>query len=291
MQIALRVHDDDVHAWTRLGEAYASAGRHAAALKTFTRAKELAPDDWMIDLALGNVHCELGDFDTAIACFSGLADRQPNEAGIRHVLGQTHLQAGRAYRATGFVGRSESSFVAAIENAVVLIKTFEGFKRVAWKLAADASFELSRNHSLSTSGEVLTALSLLCDLLASPDPRLDGIVADLTPASGPLVVALAAYSYRIPLMPNDNHIALGAAWYDLAVSFFTLVPSLAPGDTTNRCQAAALDAIKQALRSDSSNDLFWNAFGAMHFVRDADLAQHAYIKAIELNSKVRYLTC
>jgi hypothetical protein len=45
----------------------------------------------------------------------------------------------------------------------------------------------------------------------------------------------------------------------------------------------------KALREDAGNDIFWNALGCINFVAQPKTAQHAYIKALEIDNKVNII--
>jgi len=47
-----------------------------------------------------------------------------------------------------------------------------------------------------------------------------------------------------------------------------------------------VDAITNALREEPTNDSYWTAYGNAHFSDQPEIAQHAYIKALELDPKV-----
>jgi superkiller protein 3 len=53
-----------------------------------------------------------------------------------------------------------------------------------------------------------------------------------------------------------------------------------------RAEKQAVACLTKALREDPGNDTYWNALGSMNFVGQPKTAQHAYIKALEIDNKV-----
>jgi superkiller protein 3 len=176
------------------------------------------------------------------------------------------------------------------------IEHLSGLKRVAWKILADSLVELSKSSKILDTEDVTTTLLAVVELfhsgtadpqinrlLPSPLLTLDKIVDNPLPV---LQVAVLSYSHRTSLVSADDSIAFGSAWFDLGTALHCLEQKIPNGDKQEICHGYSKTCVKSALRSDPGNDLYWNLFGALHFSEHVELAQHAYIKAIEYNSKV-----
>lgn len=292
-QVALRAEPDDQLLWLRLGEAYTNAGRHSAALKALGRAHELSPNDWICTYFIGEVHNRLGKFQEAIDAFkSVLADRS-SEIGVLISLAQTHLDFGRDQTSTGFLARAEQSFGASIQVAVQVIREFPGFRNLAWKTVADAIFYLSKQTSFIDSDNVRMLLEDVAALITgNTSDCLAGFLALPSlnggfPVGGrqALEVAIVAYDYRISLGSSEKTVT-GSPWYDLGIALDSWSTRTNSKEDQQRAHKKATVCLIKALREDPGNDAYWNALGNVNFVAHPKTAQHAYIKALEIDNKV-----
>ncbi|KAJ7668399.1 TPR-like protein [Mycena polygramma] len=292
LQITLRAEPDDQVSWLRLGEAYSRAGRHAAAIKALARAQELDPDDWMCSFFLGDVQRQTGQYQDAVDAFQSILARRPSEVGVLVSLGQTYLDLGRSEFTDGFSARAEQSFITSVRIALRTMEASPGFRSISWKTAADAVFFLSRRSTFIDEDGVRTTLLDIVSLLSQgPGERLAGIVpmplfnAESTlHGHKALDVAVAAYDYRITLGSSEG-VARGSAWYDLGMSLQCLATKQASAEIRQKSEAKAGECLRAAIREDPGNDAYWIALGDAHFLSQAKTAQHAYIKALEIDSK------
>jgi len=290
--VALRADVDDQLSWLRLGEAYSKAGRHVAALRALGRAHELQPDDWMCTYFIGEVQRQAGRLPEALASFQSILVVRPTEAGVLLSIAQTHLDLARHERLTGFVARAEQSFISCVDVMLIAIRENPGYRGVAWKMVADALFELSVITVFADENNVRAAVTTICKLLQdqssarlasifkftalSPDNPVTGLNA--------LEAAVAAYDYRITVGSSEEA-ALPSSLYDLAVALHEWILKQPPG-TTQQASEAANSFLIQALQKEPGNDRFWVALGDLHFTQKPKLSQHAYVKAIEVDNKV-----
>ncbi|KAG1771164.1 superkiller protein 3 [Suillus placidus] len=290
-QVALRVDVDDQLSWLRLGEAYSKAGRHVAALRALGRAHELQPDDWMCTYFIGEVQRQAGRLAEALGSFQSILDVRPTEAGVLLSVAQTHLDLARHERLTGFVARAEQSFISCVDVMLVAIRESPGYRGVAWKIAADALFELSAITVFADENNVRATLTVVCELIQDQSSaRLAGLfkltaLSPDDPVTGlnTLEAAVAAYDYRITV-GSSNEAALPSSFYDLAVALHGWILKQ-PSGTTRQASEAANSFLIQALQKEPGNVKFWVALGDLHFTQKPKLSQHAYIKAIEVDNK------
>ncbi|KAF8170200.1 superkiller protein 3 SKI3 [Mycena galopus ATCC 62051] len=292
LQITLRAEPDDQVSWLRLGEAYSRAGRHAAAIKALARAQELDPEDWMCAYFLGDVQRQIGQFQDAVDAFQSILVHRPSEVGVLVSLGQTYLDLGRSEFTDGFAARAEQSFITSVRIALRTMEASPGFRSVSWKTAADAIFYLSRRSTFIDEDGVRGALLDVTALLSQgPSERLGDIVPT-PPFNGEsastdykaLEVAAAAYDYRITLGSSEG-IGRGSAWYDLGMSLQCLSTKQTLTEKRQQTETKAGECLRAAIREDPGNDGYWVAFGNANFLSQAKTAQHAYIKALEIDSK------
>ncbi|KZV61771.1 TPR-like protein [Peniophora sp. CONT] len=294
-QVALRATSEDALCWLRLGEAYAAAGRHVAALKALNRAKELAPDDWVCAFQIGDVQRQMGQFFEALTSFGTILEVRPGEPGVLVALAQTHLDLGREQATTGFLARAEDSFVRAVGVALEFIASDVGFRGVAWKTVADALFLLSKRTSCEDPDNVRDALDAVVPLITlDKGSRLAEILP--LPVTSPaaeesirgvdtLKIALAVYDYRLTLGFSDSS-ATASAWYDFAMALHVYEnATVLPEDKKTVVHKRAVGAAMEAVRADPREPRHWRAFGDLSFVAQPRSAQHAYVRALELDGK------
>jgi superkiller protein 3 len=155
-------------------------------------------------------------------------------------------------------------------------------------------FFLSKQYAYFDQDNVFSALS---DVLALLSPhssdRLLNIVA-LSPlrrdlpnnALKILEIAIVAYDYRIALASSET-VGKGSDWFDLGVALHSWATrSLLPSEKQEKAIKQANKCILHALREEPGNDTYWSALGCLHFTRHPKIAQHAFIKALEFDSKV-----
>lgn len=284
--------------WVRLGESYSKAGRHAAAFKALHHAQELQPEDWICTYLIGDVHRQTGRFQDAIASFRSVLQVQPNEPGALTSLARTYVDLGLSELSTGFMSRAQDSFVTALEVSFQYLDNNASFHSFVWKIIADAIYSLSRASSFTDEVAVRTILSQACTYLTSDsDDRLAGSVAmPIQLPDGPLTgtdalkVAVAAYSHRISL-GLLGAAATGSAWFDFGSTLFNLAGKIFPeGEKRDKVVEQALASIKEAIRAQPGEDDYWRALGDMNLVSHPKEAQRAYVRALEINSKVAVFT-
>lgn len=291
-QVALRAEPEDQFLWLRLGEAYSKAGRHAAALKALAKAHELDPDDWICTFLIGEVQHQTGRLVEALFSFKSILDARPKEIGVLLSLAQTQLDLAHQERFTGFSARSEQSFVAAITTCFTTSQGSPGHGGVTWKVVADALFGLSKAAMFVDERSVEDILNRTNSLLHGhastriPQAFSPQSAAKPTPLTRHHVLeaAIAAYDYRITIGSTED-IALGSALFDLAVALYTWCAE-DKNNTHETASESAISLLKQALQKEPGNPIYWIALANMYFLEKPKAAQHAYIKALEHDSKV-----
>ncbi|KAK4701573.1 superkiller protein 3, partial [Phenoliferia sp. Uapishka_3] len=299
-QSALRGAPRDSHTWIRLGVAYHSSGKHIAALKVFAKALELDPTSWYAQFSIGDVQREIGLLGPAIKTFQAILVDRPKELGVRVVLAETYLAAGLDELRGGFLARAEESLVDALTFAVDIIEAGSA-TRIAWKIAGDAAGALGKipQHTLldrsKPLGLRLIALIEGLDVDSKIENGMDavqvpGLKAVFDTAEAPLLflgLATLACKTRV-LVETHNEVSIGSAWLDLGLSLSNVRPHLAALNlpaTSDEALHQSIRCLKFALHKEPYNFNFWNALGVLSFDLSPRLSQHAFIKAIEHNSR------
>lgn len=294
-QISLRTAPDDSVCWLRLGEAYSYSGRQVAALKALQKALELRPDDWLCLYFIAEVQRQVGQFDEAIAGLNQVLRMRPDDLGILVSLAQIHLELGQAELDAGYFSRAEASFLNAIERSLDIIQGTSGFRAVAWKTIADALSLLSSREPYVDEPRMRTKFTDILRLLLTENKGV--VVADLLPLPevpseataiqglAVLQLAIAAYSHRISV-GSSEHLANGQAMVDLGLALQRLAIETDSSETSKSAESRAAHYITEGIRKSAGHSAYWIALGNVRFSSKATIAQHAYIRALEIDSKV-----
>ncbi|KAG8887667.1 hypothetical protein FRB98_009229 [Tulasnella sp. 332] len=286
-QVVLRADDADFEAWLRLGEAYASAGRHVASLKALERAHEISPGDWGCLCIKGDVLRQVHQHEKALEAFHGVLVMRPGETGVLIALTNTYLDLGREQRATGFISRAEGSFSTAIDTAVGVITDAPGFRAIAWKAIGDALLELAQRPSLSESDTLLAIFDRVTQAVSTftsnEASSSDIIVAENPSVGTALALALKVYRARLSIIEGESDL-VGGASFDVAAVLQRVALSL-EGDAQRTTIEEAINLVKRAIRSAPGDASSWNALGTLRFLQEPKLAQHAFIMALEVDNK------
>ncbi|KAH7108181.1 TPR-like protein [Auriculariales sp. MPI-PUGE-AT-0066] len=289
LQIALRADDKDAAAWSRLGEAYLLSGRHMAALKSFVHAKDLDPTNWAIDYFVAWVKFDLTEYDEAVTLYRRILDSHPEETGVSFALANASLLAGKKHRATGFFARSLEALAESISLAVQLLHSSVTFKSAVWKLLNDSLLELpmtrlGREESLFSSlGEVLELLRGSTGEVSAVLPLPTDI--DDASSSAPISLILAAHvaQSRVHLLAANDGPGRAAALHDLSIVLHRVALSVASKSTQTASRKFMLKVIRECVKLDPNSDAHWVTLGVASFEDNVEMAQHAFIRAIEID--------
>lgn len=233
----------------------------------------------------------MGHFQNAINIFKSILDSHPSEVGVLFSLSQAYLDLGQMESSSGFRLRSEESIAAAIQIALAMIKGSSGFRSVAWKVITDAAFLLSDSPGFVNEGSVRLLLEDVNNLCLDGCSQLAGLMnkrnlQDDMPLSGvaALEVAIFASASRLSIGASDQ-LSRGSAWYDLGISLYSWTICPRHAADALRIQARAIECLASALQEDPENEVYLNALGSAQFLLRPIIAQHAYIKALDINSK------
>ncbi|TIC07610.1 TPR-like protein [Wallemia mellicola] len=299
-QIALRANTTDNSSWLRLGESYAAAGRHAAALKTFNKSRELdsSESNWLALYAIADVLRLMGFHASAIETLNGIFDE--NNLAVVISLGQSYISQARYEVVSGFVGRAVESYRESIKNALIIVRQ-ERYLRVAWKVLNDAFYGLAKLAALDVNEDLTEAVEYVVQVMQEEQliqkvhsKELIDFGYILNSINTPEAVNRACIN--VAILTSEFAITLdfgrpdsvGSTWYDLTLDLEELAKQtqlVSQTETRKQVEKLSVTAIRNALRSEPGNDDYWNTLGNLVFESDARLAQHSYIKAIELDGR------
>lgn len=258
----------------------------------------------MCDVQVGQVHRQLGDHQLAVNAFLDILS-QHKEDVVKAALAETLLEMAKAYRNSGFTDRAKDTWILALSEGLKLIEA-AGARGVAWKVISDALADLagvlhgplegedSLVDALLCTGTVLqrewddpnNSLSSLVDLSTLTN-HLKGEEPGLALEGGVIAgrLSIASCSYRVHLAGTMDT-SLSSALFDLAASLFSYCTRIAVTPGADKIYQTAADLLKRGLRLSPGDETYWNALGTLSFKTNPKLAQHAYIKALEIDSKV-----
>lgn len=293
-QVALRAEEDDVHLWTRLGEAYAKSGRHVAALKALRKALHLDPEQWICYYHIGNVQRELGLSDEAIAAYKQAILAKPDEAGVIVALSEAYLAQGRQAQESGLRQRAFQAYLSCLSE---IGKSLASKHRLtAWRIFGDACVQVygcirDGDQVQEAQRQILPNLEYLAGLGESKAASVTGVV-DLKLLLGAtwhstdiLKSGIATLAYRSDLLKFDTRVP-EPPLYDLASALHIFAVATTNKDESASATRAAVLAIKKALESDPASPSLWSAFGNVAARGSKQLAQHAYVVALDLEPRV-----
>ena len=252
----------------------------------------MKPEDWICSFLIADVKQRMGLLEEAILILKGLLVTRPAEAGILSCLAQSQLDLGRSQLSDSFPIRAEVSFVSAVKVALDMIKKVPGFRTMAWKIITDSAFYLSTIPTLvdqDTAQRTLQAISFI-----PPPDSTEKLVKIIPPPSfqnhEPLtalqIVSIAMHASLSQISLHLLHRTTDSpAWYDLSIALQSWISKAPSNLDKSTAKNFVIEYLKQALQTDATNDIYWVALGNVLFVTHAKEAQHAYIKALELNSK------
>jgi superkiller protein 3 len=280
-----------------LGSAYLNSGRHVAALKTLSRALELDSTNWMALYHIGDIHTQLGAYNDAIEAYEKVVEmtKDTEEVGVKAAMAETMLALGRQSAAGGFRERARRAFHAALKLASGVLESGK-HRPWAWKIVGDATFDLDAQQANMTDAEsTWPIVQILLQQLVTDDSSRRSQVSGLGHASNLLQTPLDlssmlkssifAFAYRVHLLANEPRVA-DSALYDLATACHGLAQR--GGDEAGAARKAAVAALRLALERGAGDERLWNALGVVAETEGPQVAQHAFVVALELYAKVGF---
>ncbi|KAF9294277.1 Superkiller protein 3 [Linnemannia elongata] len=318
-QKLLRNDIKDGLAWEGVAEAYQHEGRYMAALKAFTRMKELLPDSTVAAYHISRVHQRLGMYPEAIEHYRvalGSAERNQEPQHIPSLMGmaESYLEQSKEFFVSGYYGRSAESCGHALDYALQLLN-LDSDLISAWKLVGDACiayravpkylhlcpFDVLSGITSIVPAETNSLLHFPAELdqelmeVARTNPPADLYNATTEQSSRALdvIFAIAGMAYKRAniLNGNEGHQA-SHCWYDIALTYYYRYEnatrknrSAEAAGHANIWLSVAMRCLKASLQFEEESPMVWNALGVAALTTNTKISQHAFIKAIEYDPK------
>jgi len=316
----LRNDIKDGLAWEGVAEAYQHEGRYMAALKAFTRMKELLPESTVAAYHISRVHQRLGMYPEAIEHYQVALESAERNQEPQHVpslmgMAESYLEQGKEYFLLGYYGRSAESCGHALDYALQLLR-LDSQLMSAWKLVGDACvtyravpkylhlcpFDVLSGITAIVPADTNTLLHFPVELdqelleTAQSNPPADLFNATTERASHAfdIIFAVAGMAYKRAniLTGNEGHQA-SHCWYDIALNYYYRYEnatrkhcSAGAADQANLWLSVAMRCLKASLQFEEDSPMVWNALGVAAMTCNTKISQHAFIKAIEYDPKV-----
>lgn len=274
LQHSLRGEPKNVGTILWLGIAYHAAGKHVAALKTFSRVVALEPDNWTARYLAAEIQRSLGLLKPALDNLDLVLQSKPQETGVQIVCAETSLALGRQLARQGYKARAKVLLEKALELSFTVMQGEKGQRLVA-KIVSDACYEMARQEKT----EMDSIRDQLHQFLQANDidSKLTGLGDrfNLNANSDWTTMSILYAKLRLLLEPPDSF-TLASSWADLGVLL-------------HRSQESkpAVKCFREALKRDPRNPFTWNSLGVAALDLSPKLAQHAFIRAAEYDPRVR----
>ncbi|KAK3827007.1 MAG: hypothetical protein J3R72DRAFT_496527 [Linnemannia gamsii] len=318
-QKLLRNDIKDGLAWEGVAEAYQHEGRYMAALKAFTRMKELLPESTVAAYHISRVHQRLGMYPEAIEHYRVALESAEKNQDPQHIpslmgMAESYLEQGKEFFVSGYYGRSAESCGHALDYALQLL-SLDSQLMSAWKLVGDACisyravlkylhlcpFDVLSGIASIIPADTNTLLHFPAELdqelleIAQSSPPTDLYNATTEQSSHALdvifTIAGMAYKRANILNGNEGHQA-SHCWYDIALTYYYRYENATRKNRTAEAAgraslwlSVAMRCLKASLQFEEESPMVWNALGVAALTSNTKISQHAFIKAIEYDPK------
>ncbi|KAJ3340088.1 Superkiller protein 3 [Gonapodya sp. JEL0774] len=261
-QAAIRLNVRDSALWGGLGDTYLHEGKYTAAIKAFTRQAELQPENPYPRFKIALVKEKTRYYEDAVVELTeiveelsgGIDDKSSSALWIAalQALAMSQTQFGEDLAAKGIYARSAETFADAIETA---LRGFEAAPELQcwWKAIGDSCMAFGR-------------LSVYVDYVSRQS--VESIGAFYESSRHATNARNAASNRFMDQLPHENVDTHANSFLDSEYLYTVCVKCL-----------------KTATNYHPSGVAIWNSLGVVTALKDPKLSQHAFIMAVELDSK------
>lgn len=294
-QTALRGDNTDSNSWTGLGEVYAESGRYVAASKAFARASAVDPENWYARFLLGMVHRQILEFDEAKDVFESVLRERPEEFVVLDHLCETFVASARHNVERRYFGDAISDAIEALKISGRISKinsrTFD-----LWKNTGDAIEIFLQVKSMVSKfpaevvSELFQSVQIEADIYSeiSNIDEADGVsINKLASVECSDILQTVIYFYILAfkislLITFGTKRSKAVGWFNIACA------ELRAGikfDRSFQYEQAAIECLKNAIKLEPKNAVFWNAYGIATAGRFPLISQHAFIRSLIIDHK------
>ncbi|KAI8868287.1 TPR-like protein [Ramicandelaber brevisporus] len=290
---ALRIDDSCAELWEALGECYLHSGRFNSALRTLLKAHSINEERSDTRpgplLLLAQVHTIIGDFSSALSTYDlvepTIDTPQLSMLRIPFVLqrSQCLIRSAHQLLGEGFFGRAAAQCARALCDLHGIASETDSEQMmmpIVWKCVLAASDILLRTRCFNVDG-ANAALGLW-----TPFCALDTASGSVALQWSSLCCAAASALTKLSGNADDADLrsSLARAWHQSAVAH-AYRARLSPESSAEDLKTA-LSNIHAALRLEPASPQLWSTLGHLAVAASAlPLAQHAFIRSLQLNSR------
>lgn len=326
MLLCFRAAPKSAELWEGLAASYQALGRHASALKSYTRTLELDPARPYALMSSGALEYMTGAYDTAAAKYRAALQVVPQHPAALLGLAEVLLSSACRHAAMGAAGAaavelSQAAEVARAATTGVKAAAVPGAAAVGTAdrvhTAAPATSngsEQQHSSGMLYTTNLVTAWKLLGDILlqqhmlqptataacasgpAAAEEAVSAALQHLAARRHLLRDARRSYSRALRLNP-----AAGEVWGDVALCYYhearllqqqqqqSSQPSV-PNTSITTARAAAVRTARGGLRLSPTSSWLWGVLaGAAEAAGDPAAAEYAYSRALALDPKAAML--
>jgi len=227
--LAIGSGQNDASVWRSIGDVQVELFDREAALRAYTEALRIQPDDARTRLALGRFYLQRGEAGTAIKQLNAALEIDPSLRAAYPVLGRAHLQAGEYPSAVTVLRKALESDPADQESRYALGRALLAMGSGDEGREELDKYERIRQQVVTADKHYKDALSRLAAGKFSEAESLLRETLRLAPAYGPALQSLGT----LLLDQGSPEKALGflqraveanplnaAAWYGLGAAYF-----------------------------------------------------------------------
>ena len=307
---ALRISPDDYQSYVGLGESYHNSGRYNSAAKALQHAQSLenensalkAEDVWFTKYMLANVYREIGDYSLAIEGYEGILTERPENYGVAIALLQTLAESAWQDIDSGYFGRAARTS----RDAFSVAKSIAEHRRDAfslWKAVGDLCSNFTWLFDYIDLLPVQDIKDLMRSMVKVDDASIfveyDGIdvqcVIDVGTESKEEKVqfcfsaAILAQKHAL-ISSSDEVYAHAVGWYNLGWTEYrahncSRMMQKAESKLQKKFLKTAIRCFKQAIELEAANAQFWNALGVVTTSFDPKVAQHSFVRSLNINER------
>lgn len=267
---ALRDCSDDISLWEKLADAYRQRGSLNSALKVYQKCLEMGSEQSQYArLQVANVKAVLGQHSEAVEEFEELLREDDGFVPALKGMAEAHIGLAKHNLERKLFGRSRHHLGQVVYFLTRAIQIRNDFA-VLWRMIANA---LDAIGAMSSEFAILVVSGHLANV-----PNVDEVTL-----RGDELYALACRCYcrAVKLRPDD-----GLIWYELAANYYHRAIRYGNREDRKHLLDRATSVAKYAVQLMPSRWQNWNLLGVVcttSEINNAALAQHAFIKAVQLN--------
>lgn len=266
----LRLDPKDLASWEGLADSYLKRGSFSSALKIYQKICELTNNKFYPRLQVANIKSTLRYYNEAIVCYNELLLEEPNSVPSLKGIAEVHLRLGQQYFDNRLLGRAKHHVEQAVKHLIVAIQLRSNFICL-WRLLGN-SFDLAASFPVG-------------EAVLSVPGSLANEAVDVSTLKGDQLYEFASKFYCRALKINATDELL---WYELAINYYNRAIRYGTESTKRKLVDLATEATKHVIKLSPGRWKHWNLLGVIcttEEINNPRLAQHCFIKALELDKK------